>query len=417
MIAVNRGFPIVGLLAVLICAASVAQQDDAVSDILPKDLGIAVNALADDREEAYLALRSGNVWGGTELLVLSLRKLPGDDPLWISNELVDESCATIRLAVYAMESLMDDAVRQQFIDTVLVPEKFPTDSLVLCRFRVAHAPTLEEADVIVAELYKLCHSTHSVVRVFSLGLLTAQYYFNYDPLLPTQAEVLETLGADYGGLEIVWEVHRAYLYYYCGPQKYGDKKLARIIAGNDGKTPAPAMAAYTSDPTLAPLREAGTTLRGDLPEMWRDAAEALGRAMTDDADPKIRYASINLGITLYKSGNADVFRAACRTLAAREGNTPDIVRATCLALGYAREEGAAGEAARWAEKLLALDRIFDPIERTLHEEVDHAIQHYAEFLAERGDRKGAIRVYESLAEKFPNSALALRCYEKADALR
>lgn len=89
--------------------------------------------------------------------------------------------------------------------------------------------------------------------------------------------------------------------------------------------------------------------------------------------------------------------------------SPDTIRAKCLLLGYARDDGDIEKARKWAEDLLSTRRITDTVGRTLHEEVGNAIQFYAEFLNKNGLKLEAAAVYDSLGSRFPNSSLAEKC--------
>ena len=86
-------------------------------------------------------------------------------------------------------------------------------------------------------------------------------------------------------------------------------------------------------------------------------------------------------------------------------------------LGYARGLDNLEAVCYWGEELMAITRIRDQLDRPMHEGLRSNMEQYAKFLVKRGLVEEGAQVYERLAEKYPNSTLAKRCYDRADQIR
>ena len=152
-------------------------------------------------------------------------------------------------------------------------------------------------------------------------------------------------------------------------------------------------------------------------ERTGDGVALLCAGITGGEDWRVRYGFLNVVPGYHTGANKAQIEAAVAALAESEMETPDTVRASHMILGFAMDAKDTGTAAYWAERILARDRIFDPVDRPLHEEAWHAIEQYGDYLASRGYYEDAALAYERLAAKYPNSALAARFYAMADAIR
>lgn len=407
-------------MAVIFCATVHAQEDGpAAPELFPRDFGQACAGLAADREAAYVLLRQGDVWGAASALVASARRIPGDDPYWVSDELLDESAAIMHLTVYVLESLMNDTTRDAFVAEVLKPGLYPTDELALLRFRMGHTPTLEENDLMFGRLFELGEGANGVVRVFALALTTSAYYFSDKAYWPSEVTSRDTIFEEYAGLSIAWEVERVHLYHNIKGMPRPAFLLGQLVhelRENGGSFAA----VIESDPCLALVRDNFRTFCNDDPDVQRTAVAPWCQQVLTAPTVGTRYGYLTfLSLVNWKKNrekHGPVIEAAVRELALREGNAPDVVRAMTLTFEWARRRDDAAEVVLWGEKLLTLDRIVDPIERTLHEEVQFAIEHYADYLSEHGDIDGARRVYGTLGAKFPNSVLSIMCETKLGTL-
>lgn len=375
-----------------------------------KTLARVCSALAAEREAAYQAVESGDSWEATAILAYSLRQIPGDDPAFIDDALIDEGVAATRFAVYIMAELMDDDLRRQFRDTVLEPETYPTDELLGLQYDVTHAPSLEATYGIIDRFWALANGSNPAARVASLAILAAPYSFE---LWPHRASARQRLVNEYPNLDIT----RTILQWSLSACKNKGAKIADAMDDVINKE-----LTTTEEQQILRDDRASSLAIAVLPALLDDGARARGvaqlcGAITDETDWKTRFACINQAVGFRDIGYAEEVESACEVLASSDPATPDIMRARCLVLGYAREAGDMEKARLWGEELLAADRIVDTLDRTLHEEVSNAIQFYADFLAKNGLKEEAASVYERLATKFPNSVLATRCTGLATALR
>jgi hypothetical protein len=365
--------------------------------------------LAAEREAAYQAVEAGDSWGATATLAYSLRQIPGDDPAFIDDALVDEGAAATRFAVYIMAELMDDDLRRQFRDAVLDPETYPTDELLGLQYDVTHAPTLEATYGIIDRFWALANGSNPAARVASLALLAAPYSFE---LWPHRAYARQMLVREYPDLDITRTVLQSSLS-GCKNKGANIAEAMDDVINKELTTPEEQQILH-DDPAcslaiaaLPSLLDAGSRANG---------VAQLCAAITGEADWKTRFACINQAVGFRDIGYAQEVESACEALASSEPATPDVIRARCLVLGYAREAGDIEKVRYWGEQLLAQDRIVDTIDRTLHEEVGNAIQFYADFLEKNGLKQEAASVHERLAAKFPNSVLATHCTDLATAL-
>jgi hypothetical protein len=366
-------------------------------------------ALAADHEAAYKALDAGDPWKAAAVLVNSLRKIPGDDPQFVNDALIDEGVAASRFAVYIMAELMDDATREQFMQTVLLPDKYPTDYLVQLQYEVTHAPTLERTYEIIEAFSQLANGDNPCVRVASLAILAAPYCFE---LWPHRAETRQLLVQQYPQLDATKTVLQWSLDACREKGEQMPEAMARVL-NEELTTPAEQEILHSSN--AASLAEAAIPALLDSSSR-QQGVNYLCSGITDGPDWKSRFECINQAVGFADIGYRMEVEAALEALATSGLDTPDTVRAKCLLLGYAREAGDSERVRHFGEELLNITRIKDTFDRTLHEEVGNAIQFYADYLCKNGFKSEAAAVYESFADKFPNSAMAVKCQERAIAV-
>ena len=366
--------------------------------------------LAADHETAYEELDAGDPWRAAAVLVNSLRKIPDDDPQFINDALIDEAVAVSRFAVYIMAELMDDATREQFMRMVLLPGMYPTDHLVQLQYEVTHAPDLERTYEIIEEFFQLANGDNPCVRVVSLAILAAPYSFE---LWPHRAETRQFLAQEYPHLDATRTVLQWSLDACRGKREKMPEAMAAVV-NEELTTPA--------EQAILHFSYAGSLAKDAIPALLHSNSRQQGvnflcAGIIEGPDWKSRFECINQAIGFADIGYRAEIEAALETLATSGLDTPDTVRAKCLLLGFAREAGDSQRARFFGEELLNMKRIKDTFDRTLHEEVGNAIQFYAEYLAQNGFNSQAAAVYLSFADKFPNSALAVKCLERARALK
>lgn len=405
----SRGIPFLAIMLFSIAALGLFGysrvrgeiEDPAHVGLKTEALSLVCAALTADHEAAYQALDMGDVWRGATTLVHSLRKIPGDDPQFINDELVDAGVGATRFAVYIMSELMDEEMRQQFVETALDPV-YPTDELVQLQYEVTHAPTSERAVEIVKRLLALTEGTNPSARVASLAILAAPYSFE---LWPHRPRARHALVENYTGLAITRTVLQWSL---DACRAKGDgiaEAMAKVV--NEELTSRREQQILLADPASSRTIVALPSLL--KVQSRRDGVASICGGIINGTDWKTRFACINQAVGFGDIGHRDQIENALETLVASGLDTPDTVRAKCLLLGYARDNGDIERVRYWGDQLLGTRRITDTIDRTLHEEVGNAIQFYAEFLEKNGMEAQAAAVYARLGGKFPNSVLAEKC--------
>jgi len=305
---------------------------------------------------------------------------------------------------------MDDAVRKEFVDTVLDPDRYLTDDLIQVQYDVTHGPSLKETYILIDKLWALANSANAAARLSALCILAAPDLFEQWSLRPKARQYLID---DYPDLAVTRTVLRWSLDACRAKGAAMPNAMAKVL--NVELTTPPERDILEDDPAVLLLKK---TLPDLVSAENRDQGVAqLTGGIVNHTHWKDRFACLNLAIGYRDIGYAEPVETACATLARSGLNTPDVTRAKCLMLGFGHDAGNVQTVRYWGDELLAMDRILDTVDRTLHEEVRKAIQRYADFLVTRGLREEGAAVYERLAAKYPNSALAAQSYDRAAAIR
>ena len=396
---------IVWVVALVVCGAALAQEAETLT---PEEELVA--ALQDERDAAYDAILAGQPWDGAVRLLEAMRLVPGNEPRIVTTNVIDEAGATLRLLVFDMTYLLTEEQRTEFLSKVVNTARYPTDTLVQLRWEVASGLDYPTAKECVKKLEQLSTNAHPIARIGALAILSSPYYFNKWLCRP---KARERIAAEFPHFELTRVALRASLYQCKKADGDLGEALGEVLETGDLSTRA-TQATTNVDPVVQLVRTALPDLRSE--DGKGDGVAAICDAARTQEDWSVRFGCMNLLNAFHDRGFAGQVEEAVGAVAARDGKTPDVLRAQCLMLGYAKGQGDAEGVKAWGEKLLAHTKYFDPLGRTLHEEVLFAVQRYADYLAEEDDAEAGAAVYDRLAAKYPNSALATESLQKAAKL-
>lgn len=365
-------------------------------------------------QEAYARMKAGEPWAAAEGLLVALRELPADDPA-----VIDPAIAPGRLCVWIMSELLDDWTRMKFISDVMDMDQYPTDALVYYRYEIGYG-TLprEKQSALWRKLeYDLANRGNVLARAGSLAILASPYYF---PKWGSGKRGMRALVDEFSETELTASVLRVQLYW----AKRFDEPLGKEIAAtfnyrvlNRGDEYHPErIAIRDADPVLSQVLGVLHQLQNTSPVIQRDGVQALVQGLLATESPLERFDLLNVVSIYAQDGKEDLVRTACEDLAARNGATPDVLRARTILLNLEREAGNQERASELAEALINVDRIVDPVERSLHEEITNDLMHFGDERAKAGETDDAVSIFERIAAKYPGSWLAERCLKRAQAI-
>lgn len=345
-------------------------------------------------DAAYERITSGHLWEGAVSLVEALRAWP-DDPAQ-----VDAALEPAYLLTFTVEYLMDADMRARFMREVFEPEKHPTDDLLHSFLLVLTTPKLTEEEYLplVHRFYELTNSSHALVRAYALRVL-ADAYFMRDAEL--QANAQAELTKQFSGLQLTRGVQRDALY------RVRDSFVDRPAEASAALQREVPVSVRGADPVALELSQALDTLSRGNPA---EAASGLCAKLRDSQDPHVRYALLRFVGPFARTGDPD---AEVALLAAAEpaNEGPDGHIARVLLVANACEGRNAEEIRRWTQALLEEKRTL-AFDHNLFEDLTGFAFTASESLADMGDKEGARQCLRSLAERFPQSAIATECQER-----
>lgn len=394
----NQWKAVVFVGLVFLSAAAAAQAPPASDD---PDLValLAARSVAD----SYIA--QGNYTGAIMELLQSLRDAPGDRA-----ELADTAYGNGQMISYVLLHLMPESDAYRFAEKGFEPDTYETDKMVrtLCILAIGLSGK-DNTDQSRDAMY-LTSSENKLVRAITLFQLSNPYFYANEDFTGQHAALL---AREYPDSELAQTALNFPLY---AARETGDfdavakARVSKRLESPPYKTWSgnlrariQASAENLSDTEAAPSRA--------------EALQPLLRGITDAWDWRERYFSLLLLKSEFGGSIGGELRAAARTLAASESNTPDAVEAR-IELARALSADCAGdpgntdlrdEVFNLAQVLLEKGVTELTPERVLWETWAQSLQNCAGNLASAGHAPEARAIYQALAERLPGSKVAAAC--------
>lgn len=356
------------------------------------------------RDAAYTLLRRGEVMPAAFALLDALRALPKDDMT-----APDRAIEPFHLLAFTVDYLMDPGQQTYFTEEVLDPAAHDIDELFQCVFwfNLDSGLNKGEATLVRERLIGLSYRENTTVRAGTL-FLNANPYYSYSS--NTAFLSRKKLNKQFPDLEITKVALRMPV--LNRRHDYGEA----LAAWNHERDDEAVRNRMAADPVLQQIVPHLNALRAGSDSEKAAEGAALLTGVRGALDWRTRYSVLLMVEPLIEKGLSQPLKSVCTEWAGRPQCTPDVVRAHMALASLARHERDANALAYWAGQLIALEHAGNPIDRNLYEDIMKAALQAGDALAEMGAAAQAAGVYEALAAKFPNSALAAVCQSRVAAV-